>query len=743
MKLLVVIAFIIASPIAVFISAGELKDRSAIPYQEMPAAKPSPSPSPAVTPKPTQGRPTSSDDDVVRITTNLVQVDAVVVDDHGKVVTDLRPEEIQIFEDDKSQKLTHLTYIVADERKEELAQAPKAIDKSAPPLPVTSLRPDQVRRTIALVVDDLGLSFQSTHYVRQALRDFVNKQMQPGDLVAVIRTSGGVGALQQFTSDKRQLLAAIERIKWYVNGRSGIGAFSPIEDVSQQSEAAVAANKDLNDFREDLFAVGTLGAVSYVVRGLQDLPGRKSILLISDGFKIYSQDDPTRNIRALDRMRRLIDQAGRASVVIYTMNATGLQTLTLSAADSTGAMTAEQVEQQLSNRRFDAFESQQGLTYLAEETGGIAIRNSNDLSGGIKKVMDDQKGYYLIGYRPDDSTFDSRSGRRTFHKLRLKILRPGKFKVRMRHGFIGISDTEATATVPSTPREQITKALFSPFGSAGVHVRLTSLFSNDAKQGSIARSMLHVNGSDLTFTDTQDGWHRTTFDVVAVTFNVNGEIVDQVGRTHTLRVKGDSYKHVLNDGFVYFVTFPIKKPGAYQLRVALRDHDSQRVGSATQFVEVPDIKKNRLMLSSVVLSGTDPRRKKAAEDSSAGPDAAGDSGDEIEDATNNAAVRRFRVGTIVNYAVAVYNAKVNKENPAPQVHTQIRLFRDGNPVFTGKDQTLSVNSLDLKRLPAAGALVLGGDMLPGEYVFQVVVTDMLADPKHRVATQWIDFELIK
>src|SRR5205814_83474 len=136
--------------------------------------------------------------------------------------------------------------------------------------------------------------------------------------------------------------------------------------------------------------------------------------------------------------------------------------------------------QALRDRRSAAFDSQEGLDYLAAETGGMSIRNTNDLSGGIKRVMEDQKGYYLIGYRPDESTFDARTGKRTFHKLSLKVLRPGKYNVRMRNGFFGISDAEA-AVAPPTAREQILKALISPFGSAGVHVRLTSLFANDAK----------------------------------------------------------------------------------------------------------------------------------------------------------------------------------------------------------------------------------------------------------------------
>jgi VWFA-related protein len=710
---------------------------------------PSPQPNPPNTPPPAaRQRPTPGDDDVVRISTNLVQVDAVVTDKSGKPITDLRPEEIRIFEDGRPQAVTNFSYVIADSSNPNKPPGLAVVaDKAAPPVPSLTLRPEQVRRTMALVVDDLGLSFQSTYYVRRALKKFVDEQMQPGDLVAIIRTSGGIGALQQFTSDKRHLYAAIDRVKWYSGGRSGITPFAPIENNSGQSEEAQAANEELNQFREDMFAVGTLGAVSYVVRGLRELPGRKSILLISDGFTIYSRSDSTRNYRALESLRRLIDQAGRASVVIYTMNAAGLQTLMLTAADNTGMMTPEQLEQQMTNRRTTAFDSQEGLSYLAQETGGIAIRNSNDLSGGIRRVIEDQKGYYLIGYRPEEATFDLRTGRRTFHKLSLKVLRPGKFNVRMRHGFYGVSDEEARAT-PTTAREQIHAALFSPFGSAGVHVRLTALFGNYPQLGSLARAMLHVNAGDLTFTDEADGWHKASFDVVAVTFGDNGNIVDQTSRTHGLRVRGASYQSIMKDGFVYFITVPLKKPGAYQLRAALRDHGSERVGSASQFIEVPDVKKNRLGLSGIVLAATDSGANKRQSTVATGADAAAASpqgdGEDIVDSTNSAAVRRFHSGSVMSYAAVIYNAKPDKISGLPQLQIQVRIFRDGQPVFTGKQQSFKLgNPPDLKRLGVSSALQLGAEMTPGEYVFQVIVTDLLADQKHRVASQWIDFEMVK
>jgi len=562
-----------------------------------------------ITPPPPvpQSTPQKPDDvDVVKITTNLVQVDAVVTDKNGKVVTDLKPEEIKIYEDGRQQKITNFSYNVTETPAVPARTAkPETIDKNAPPVPPTRLKPEDIRRTIAIVVDDLGLSFESTYYVRRALKKFVDEQMQAGDLVPIIRTGAGRGALQQFTSDKRQLYAAVERVKWNASGRGGVGAFAPLEPPTPGEFGAEidAKNEEMNQSRADMFAVGTLGAVGYVVRGLRDLPGRKSILLVSDGFRIYNREDTTRNYLAAQRLQRLIDEAGRASVVIYTMNATGLQTLGLTAADNPGS---GDVEQMLSSRRNAAFETQEGLDFLARQTGGIAIRNTNDLSGGIRRVLEDQKGYYLIGYRPDSSTFDLRSGKRTFHKLSLKVERPGKYNVRMRNGFYGISDDEPRAPVKRTLAQQMLGALTSPFGSTGVHLQLTSLFAYDPKSGPFMRSMLHIDVRDLTFTTEANGLHKSVFDVLAMTFGDNGVPVDQIGRTYTLQLPDAFYKRAQRAGLVYNVTVPIKKPGAYQLRMSLRDSTSERIGAVSQFVEVPDLKKKRLAISGVAVSGRTP-----------------------------------------------------------------------------------------------------------------------------------------
>ena len=703
---------------------------------------------------------------MVRITTNLVQVDAVIVDSKGKPVTDLKPGEVQIFEDGRQQKVTHFSFVTSESPATANVPEvkPKPVDKTGPPPPPTRLKVEDIRRTIAIVVDDLGLSFESTSYARRALRKFVDEQMQPGDLVAIVRTSGGMGALQSFTADKRQLYASIDRVKWYAGGRAGVAAFGPMEAPTQGAAGAEidALKAEQESFRQDIFSVGTLGALSYVVKGMRELPGRKSVLLISDGFKIVERNLPTRsfntmgisnNDRVMQGLELLIDQASRASVVIYTMNATGLQALGLSAADDTGGRSNDELNQAMDDRHLDAYDKQSGMDYLAHNTGGLSIKNNNDLAGGIRRIMADQKSYYLIGYRPDESTFDPRSGRRKFHHITLKVTRPGKYSVRMRNGFFGVSDEEVKPPA-RTVAQQLVSALTSPFGATGVHLQLTSLFANDIKAGSFMRSILHIDARDLTFTDEPDKSHKTTFDLLAITFGDNGVPIDQpTGHTYPLKIPDEHYQRVLREGLVLTVSVPTKKPGAYQLRVSVRDSTSERVGSASQFVEVPDLKKNRVAISGIVLRGTNPRRaatavpavaSAAAAQTPPGADATQTDQGIDQDPAASPAIRHFDRGMIVDYGFAIYNAHLDKATNLPQLTTQMFLFRDGKPVFTGKENQFKVTTqTDMKRLLAGGSIQLGSNLSPGEYMFEVVVTDLLADEKHRVVTQWMDFEIVK
>lgn len=697
-----------------------------------------PTPTPSPTPKSVE-----KDEEVVKILTNLIQVDVTVTDSKGKIVTDIKPEEIEIYENGKKQQISNFSFI---SNVKEVTQTEKNPNETTGvPIPPKTLRPEQIRRTIALVVDDLTLSFESTYYVRRALKKFVDEQMRDGDLVAIIRTGAGIGALQQFTSDKRMLYAAIEKVRWNPIGNGGIGAFAPLEGLppaaTEEEKEAIQrmqqSEKDANNFRESVFSTGTLGAINYIVRGMQDLPGRKSIMLLSDGFALFTQDENgfKESSRVLDSIRRLIDAANRASVVINTMDARGLQVLGLTAADNTGGRTSEEVDQAMSDRKDKLFDTQAGLQYLAQQTGGKSIVNNNDLSGEIRKVLDDQS-YYLVGYQPDEETFDP--VKRRFNRLDVKVIRKG-VKVRYRSGFFGIANTDIqrSASNTQTPAQQILTALTSPFAANGISLKLNTLFGKATDNNVFVHSFLHVEAKDLKFTDEPDGSKKAVFDVLAVNFGENGVVVDQISKTYTLTVKDDMYQKIIKEGFVYNFLFPVKKPGAYQMRVAIRDSNAN-VGSANQFIEVPDLKKGRLTLSGIVLENMTEAQWKVSQTTP--------SANATERGTNpmqDTSLRRFKRGTVLRYATEIYNAKLD-QTKKPKINTQIRVFRDGKLILEGKPIPFNLEGQnDFGKMNFMGALALGEAMEVGDYVLQIVVIDNQAKAKRNLANQWVQFEIVE
>jgi VWFA-related protein len=703
--------------------------------------------------KASRERPGPEKEDVVRISVTLVQLDAVVTDKKGNPVTDLQKDDFEIYEDGKRQLITNFSFVSTPPSVPPEPKLAPPVKGSAPvPSPPVRLKPEQVRRTIAIVVDDLSLSMGSAESVQYYLRKFVERQMEPGDLVAIIRASGGMGALQQFTADKRQLLAAVDRIRW--NPQSGrVGVFKPISDETMQSVRNGTARDDERkqqveaegaDFREQLFTVGMLGALNYVVRGLRELPGRKSVLLFSEGFNLPNsarQDGLLRSASRLeDSLNRLVEFANRSAVVLYGVDPRGLVVPMLEAADDVSGLSSKGISDLILQRMHQFTDSSSGLNYLAKETGGFVVPGSNDLSRGIKRVLDDQTGYYLIGYVPAESTFKRFTGRMPFHKIAVKV-KPAGLNVRTRGGFYGVTNEEARSA-PLTPMQQMMAAVTSPFTSGDVRLRLTSLFGNDSKTGYYVRSLLHIDARDLSFTDEPGGWRSAGIDVAAITFGDNGVVVDQNIQSYTLRVRSDSFERTLRSGIVCTINLPLKKPGAYQLRTAVRDAKTEHIGSANQYIEVPNVNKGRLVVSAMALSGNDilaDLNRRVQAEHSDDSEAAG----EIR-AAAGPAVRRLRPGDDLNYAFGVYNAIVDKETKSPRLLMQARLFRDGKLVYEGEAVPLRLNSQpDWKRISVVGGLKLAKTAQPGEHILQVVITDLLAKEKYRTVTQWTDFEVVK
>lgn len=697
-------------------------------------------------------RPTPpADDDVVKISTNLIQIDVTVTDSKGKPITDLKPDEIQIFENGQKQKVTNFSF-VSGEVKVATPNKTAGNDKlkNAPILPSAPVRPENVRRTIAIVVDDLTMSFSSIAWVQKGLKKFVDEQIQPGDLVAIIRTGGGIGALQQFTTDKRQLYAAVDKIKFNPAGTGRIAAFDSLQAMQTLQESSIKkkpsdgrdlsdeerqieestgskpdqfdGEREANEYRSSVFATGTLGALNFIVKGMNDLPGRKSVMLLSDGFEIYSRSARTLSQapNVVTSLQRLTDLANRSSVVIYSMDTRGLVVpVGLLAEDNTYGMSDVDVDA-LKEARYNSIgDKQDGLKYLAKETGGFAVINQNNINAGLRKVLNDQS-YYLVGYEPDDETFDPK--RRRYNKFEVKVSRPGA-KVRYRSGFYGVSEEQIASAKP-TPSSGILRALTSPFTVNDITVRMNPVFAKDDKVGTFLKTFINVDAGDITFEKNNDSY-KASFDLVAMTFGANGIVVDERARNYTITLTDAQQKQVTARGLVFTFQLPIEKAGGYQVRLAVRDIASGRVGSANQFVDIPKIK-DKLILSGLVLENL-------VEDNAG-----------VKKPTDpqwDTSVRRFRSGSVLRFAYDVYNPRLDSTGK-PTLKYRYRLFRDGAAVFeAGPTAVSKFTSQETRSFTTTGGIKLGEQLVPGDYVLQLEVIDESKPNSPRIAVQYATFEI--
>jgi VWFA-related protein len=708
-------------------------------------ATPPPAQNPPSKPVQNPAAEPATNQDVVRISTQLVQVDAVVTDKKGKHVEDLTEADFELLVDGKRQELTHFSHVSLPPVKREIATKKKSDTIVTPEsMPTRQIAQTEVRRTLAFVVDDLGLTISSTEMVRETLRKFVNEQMQDGDLVAIIRTGNGLGMLEQFTSDKRLLYAAIERLQWNPMSRDMMPAFSDASaEVSDDAAARQSVQATTDEFRQTNYTTGTLGAVSFVIAGLRELPGRKSVILLSDGFNINStNNDDNSTQQVLESLQSLVEQANRSSVVVYAIDAKGLQPF-MPGANVGGKMSASAYT--------DATDSAQaaleGPTFLATQTGGFVVVNTNNLNIGIEEALYDQQSYYLIGFDPEDGKFD-----RKRHSIKLKVSRPG-LRVRSRSGFFGISEAERLkeSDVPKTRGQQLLAGLMSPLGVRDLQMQMTPFFFNASKDGPLVRTLFHLDCSKLSFQDGPNGQKTLELDLAAFAFDETGAPVDLAMRRLSLKLDEQKYQEALANGLNYRADFQLKRPGAYQLRAVLRDDATGSTGAASQFIQVPDLSKNRLALSGLVLTKA---KAQATADAPTGNESAviADSAATTraeKDADKSASadlranpyVRQFPRTGWIQYGAAIYNASTDKKTGKPQLTVQAEIFRDGKPLHRLPARALELTpGTNPKRFDYVARLRLN-NFPAGNYLLHLVVTDGLVKKKVGRAEQWMDFSV--
>jgi VWFA-related protein len=696
----------------------------------------------------TPARSSQSGSQVFRTSADLVTIDAVVTDADGRHVTDLTPAEFEVTVRGKRQDLQQSVYIKTAAQPQGPGAA-RTLNTPHPGEPAgphlrrsraslalknTPLAPERVSRTIALVVDDLGLSFRGTVDVRTALKRYIDTQMESGDLVAIVRTAGGVGTLQQFTTDRRLLHLAADRVQWDFRSRQAVGFFkvsTPGTGVGDVDDSATG------EIRDAMASVGSLGALEYIARGVAELPGRKCIVFFSEGFGGLFKDRGESG-RIWHAMSRMLGRANGAGVVVYTIDARGLVPGRLTAEDNpqqyqtgnAGTYDAEQHvrDLQASNARY-LLDSQESMQFIAEQTGGLAITNTNDLNLGIDRVLSDQAGYYLLGYTAPKGA--PRSGWDQ-NRVKVRVKRPG-LRVRARQGFFGPSDPNDASGFSFDP---LTTAALSPFASGGVTVRLTSLFGHDAKDGAYVRSMLFIDAADLQWNEDTPGRHTASFQVNMLAIGDNGQVLAEWRRLVPVALEDEQFRLAQQRGILYSVRTRIKEPGAYQMRAAVRDVNTALVGSASQYIEVPQVGSGRLALSGVLLKGVADVVDASAPGTVNEPAPAG-----LADAVLlEPQVRVLEPGTEAVYAYEIYDGLKPADGENLQMATT--LLRDGRVVYQSAFSAVTPPSGQggkVRAIPIAGKLALGADMPAGAYTLGVVVRGM--DRAKLERRQWLDFEV--
>ena len=678
-----------------------------------------------------------------RVAVDVVSIDAVVTDRSGAVVRDLTAADFEVLQDGKPQKIISAQFVpvlapgpatsVADSRH----RSARADTPAPAAVPVTKA---QVQRTIVIVVDDLGLSFEGMNSIRPALHDFVDTGLLPTDLTAIMRTGEARSLVQPLTTDHGVLHTAIDGLRYNTLSRKGV---SGLPDVVQVGGTRPFFD-DAGALRQLPSVMGALAALTLVVQSARELPGRRAVIFASEGFPLGPPDAlptaPTDDVFSTTRLREavdhVIDQATRAGVLIYAIDGQGLQSGRLKAADDIHsslwardprvAAAPDAVQQMVRDmgaaRGKSLTTDQESLIYLSEQTGGFAVLNTNDLAGGLGRISGDVRDYYVIGYQPDPGTFKRTGTRVPTHQVEVRVKRDD-VKVRSRKQFAGVADPESSAAAVR-PAQQLVNAAISPFSTSAIAVQARNLSGYAPGRGAFVRTVLHIDPRGLTFSAHSNGSSTATLDLAIVVFNSAGVQVDTVATGFDVTAANAAASaQLMTDGLVYIASVPMTAPGGYQLRYAVRDRHSGAIGSGGGFVEIPDVTAGAFALSGIVLRARSGAPAPEPLDSDRFSLSAAD------------ALGVYSPGTAVLYSCEIYNA-------GPTVQAVAVLWRGTQKIVALPTPTL-VPPAGRGGFAATGTLSLPADLPAGTYTLQIAAAS--DDPKHakhtRAAVQWLTFEV--
>jgi VWFA-related protein len=655
---------------------------------------------------------------VFSVSTTLVQIDSVVTDSKGHQVANLKPDDFQVLVDGKPQPITNFSYVHLDSPDvNRPSLSPQALrDPLASANPADVLKPEDVRRSMVLVVDDLSLSFESMYSVRQTLRKFIDEQMQPGDLVALWETGRSNSVFQQFTSDKRVLRTAVENLRWNPVGLGLVDPFAPARagrpnppagppQVRQQQRVDYADERAYIRMNATNGAFDTLGQL---MDELRPVGGRKAVVFFSDGIDLPGVTLPGsalqtfRNDELIVRFRHLIDKANRSGAVVYTVDARGLVYLAPEKLVALGL-------------------SQQGLLQLAEDTGGFATVNGNGLSDALESIEEQQRGYYLIGFKaPENISTGNPASRPDYHSIKVTVQGHG-LRAHSRSGFFGETD-EAARPRYATRQAQMFADVQSLFNKSDLHVRMTALYRRTVKGQTVVHNLLYIDPRDITFRTDLYGVRYAALDVVILASGYGVDPLAAISRHIAIDANDDKLKQLQKNGILFTLDVPVKHAGPYQVRACVLDSTSRAAGSAGQYIDIPDVKKQHLALTTPSIDDVSAPGESRFNDVSS-------------------ALREFRAGSRLAFAFRIETDKDGRGAlPPGKFDAQIQLYRDRTPILDNPVSIAPAPGEDGHSV--RGELRLSGSLPVGQYYLQAMATDRVGKTPH-TASSWIEFQVVE
>ncbi|HEY6803036.1 MAG TPA: VWA domain-containing protein [Pyrinomonadaceae bacterium] len=667
-------------------------------------------------------------DDVIRTNTELVQSSVTVVDKSGHFVEGLSRDQFEVIVDGKPRSLAFFERITAGSAREQEVllknnPASATAPKIAPPV--------IAGRTIVFFIDDLHLSPDSLNRTRQMLRHFIDNEMSSSDNVAIATASGQLGFLEQFTNNELVLNAAVNRllprayvVEGYGSGSSKMTEYMALAIDSSRSDDRVfqvhveeclkyASKKSSSKFSPTRIACenqvknnarsillqaaeitqNTYNSLASLMRSSSRVPGRKLAFFVSDGFLL---DNGPHAAAVRDRLDHVIDQARRAGVVIYSIHARGLVNANYNDAASPKPTDPNGRLDLASVGELQA--TQDALNALARDTGGLALRNTNYFERWVTNALDETSNYYLLAWRPEAELEKDQK----FRNVKIGVIGRSDLTVRAPRGFVqnptvekvAIKDQPVTAV---TPEKQIGNALSDFYSLGDVPVQLALTYLSTPANGPVVTSSIHIAGSGIAYRDEKT---PATLQLAGVVLNDKGKVAASFSNQVNVNPPKAG---AIDDGVFYTQHNPLA-PGIYQVRVAARDEQSGRVGSALQWIVVPDLTKKQLATSSVLL---DAQVFNAA-------------ATQVQLSVNHAFSRDSRLG----YVLFVYNAKKDGSGN-PHLVIQTTVSRAGQTMLTSRERKIDNVGDDPERLAFGEQLALQ-TLAPGPYDLKIVIKDTVS-----------------